>query len=426
MTHQHIVIIGAGPCGLGAAWQLQQHNISSFHVYESLNHVGGLSSTTVDAKGFIWDIGGHVLHTTDHSTKQFFLDLPGLAYNIQTRKAFVLVGSERVPYPIQHNRSLAPEHDSVCTKKSVQKTTIRCTSFYDWIIQEFGMELANSFFFPYNKKMWNYPLKNMSWHWADTRIAKRQEKQEGEAWGRNANFMVPTRGGIGAIWTSLKQELAPHISCSKQVISVDAKNHTVRFQDGEQVSYDYLLSTMPLPLLSSIISGVSISSALKLVSTGVYVVGLGMRGSVPENWKNAHWMYISSPQVPFFRVSVYSNYGKQYAPEGTWSLLFEVSYDGKKKIDETACIREVILHAKNLHFISEDIDIVNTFFTAAPIAYPVPTKDRDTIVEEITTALLQFDISSLGRFGAWNYEHGNMDQVVMRGMEWADDIAKKL
>jgi protoporphyrinogen oxidase len=56
-----VVIIGAGPTGLGAAWRLQELGHTNWVVYEAGAHAGGLASSVVDAKGFTWDLGGHVL-----------------------------------------------------------------------------------------------------------------------------------------------------------------------------------------------------------------------------------------------------------------------------------------------------------------------------------------------------------------------------
>src|SRR3990172_1296545 len=63
MNSPRIVIIGAGPAGLGAAWRLRQLEHSEFAVFEKDGHVGGLATSYVDASGFTWDVGGHVLHS---------------------------------------------------------------------------------------------------------------------------------------------------------------------------------------------------------------------------------------------------------------------------------------------------------------------------------------------------------------------------
>lgn len=52
-----IVIIGSGPCGLGAAYRCQELDHENFVVLESESEAGGLSITATDENGFLWDMG---------------------------------------------------------------------------------------------------------------------------------------------------------------------------------------------------------------------------------------------------------------------------------------------------------------------------------------------------------------------------------
>src|SRR3954471_2926387 len=56
-----IVIIGAGPTGLGAAYRLKELGYKNFQLYDRLPYIGGLASSFTDSAGFTWDIGGHVM-----------------------------------------------------------------------------------------------------------------------------------------------------------------------------------------------------------------------------------------------------------------------------------------------------------------------------------------------------------------------------
>jgi len=60
LDNNRIVIIGAGPCGQGAAWRLHELGFENYTVFEKNNYVGGLSASFSDEKGFTWDIGGHI------------------------------------------------------------------------------------------------------------------------------------------------------------------------------------------------------------------------------------------------------------------------------------------------------------------------------------------------------------------------------
>lgn len=56
-----IIIIGAGPTGLAAAYRLKELGYDNFKVYEQKSYVGGLCASFKDDNGFIWDLGGHVI-----------------------------------------------------------------------------------------------------------------------------------------------------------------------------------------------------------------------------------------------------------------------------------------------------------------------------------------------------------------------------
>lgn len=417
MKHIHILIIGAGPCGLGALWQLKKLGYTDVHVYEQCDHPGGVSSSFVDSKGFTWDIGGHVLGTKN---KEFLHQIHSLytdPLELHSRSAWVRVGSSMVPYPIQyHIDDLPHEVQKKCRDNKAHSSG---SSFYHWIQQSFGTGLANTFFLPFNRKLWKYPLTNMSTTWIKEKIPQHTEKYARSQWGANASFYYPYRGGIGSIWKQIADGLAPYIFYNKHVVAIDAKKHTITFSDHVKVTYDALVSTLPLPTLAAIVKGIEISEAMTLPYVGVAVVGVGMCGMPPDSLRNCHWMYIPDPKIPYFRVSVYSNYGFGNAPLGTWSLLFETTIDPKTKIKRKNIIETTITHAQSQGLIPSGSEIISTFFHHESFGYPIPTINRDQILSNVNTLLEHNDIVTLGRFGSWRYEEGNMDDAWMQGVMWA-------
>src|SRR5512140_804070 len=61
-----ILVLGAGPAGLGAATRLEQLGHRDYIIVDSARSVGGLASSVVDPKGFTWDLGGHVQFSHYH------------------------------------------------------------------------------------------------------------------------------------------------------------------------------------------------------------------------------------------------------------------------------------------------------------------------------------------------------------------------
>jgi len=64
MTNQQtvdVLIVGAGPTGLGAAKRLKQLKHTSHVIVDAQKEAGGLASTDVTPEGFLFDVGGHVI-----------------------------------------------------------------------------------------------------------------------------------------------------------------------------------------------------------------------------------------------------------------------------------------------------------------------------------------------------------------------------
>lgn len=417
---KHIVILGAGPCGLGTLWQLHKDGDTDIRLYEQSDHAGGLSSSYIDAKGFTWDMGGHVMGTKNKAFIDEMRSLYPDPLERYRRSAWVRVGSAMIPYPIQyHSDTLSHEERKVYRDTA---SRFRGASFHQWILRSFGGELANTFFLPFNRKLWKYPLTKMSTVWIKEKIPQYTKTHNRSQWGANASFYYPRRGGIGSVWNRIAGGLKPYISYNKRVVAIDANTHTITFSDHKQAIYDTLVSTIPLPTLASLVQGIVLYQASQLPYVGVAIVGVGMRGTPPDALRQCHWIYIPDATIPYFRVSVYSNYGSGNAPKGTWSLLFETSIDSKTTVDKKNITETTIIHAKSQGLIQMGSEIISTFFHYEPFGYPIPTINRDSIVSKVNAQLEHHGIYSLGRFGSWRYEEGNMDDAWMQGVM----LAKKL
>ncbi len=171
-----VVILGAGPTGLGAGYRLKELGHSNFRIYERDDHAGGLASSFVDPQGFTWDIGGHV----QFSHYRYFDDLMEKALANQwlqhERESWVWIENKFVPYPFQNNiRYLAPETRWKCIQGLIQlyKQPFqgRPKNFREWIDATFGAGLADVFMIPYNFKVWAYPGEEMDFNWIGERVA---------------------------------------------------------------------------------------------------------------------------------------------------------------------------------------------------------------------------------------------------------------
>jgi protoporphyrinogen oxidase len=105
---KRIVIIGAGPTGLGAGYRLRELGYHNFLILEARDKVGGLASSEQSAGGFTYDIGGHVLFSHYEYFDRLFDKLLGDEYQELMRESWVWMRDRFLPYPFQNNIRYLP------------------------------------------------------------------------------------------------------------------------------------------------------------------------------------------------------------------------------------------------------------------------------------------------------------------------------
>ena len=106
-----IVILGAGPTGLGAAYRLRERGEDGFEIFERSGQVGGLATSFVDPKGWTWDVSGHIIF----SGYKYFNDFLGK-----------VLGNGR--HPLDRPRELDQVRGQVRPVSRSRTTSPRCPS----------------------------------------------------------------------------------------------------------------------------------------------------------------------------------------------------------------------------------------------------------------------------------------------------------
>ncbi len=432
VTSRRIVILGAGPTGLGAAYRLAELGHQDWNVFERTDHVGGLASSVVDAHGFIWDHGGHVMF----SHYGYFDDLVDKMlrddFDEHMREAWVWLHGRFVPYPFQNNiHRLPPDVFMECIMGIIdaQRTPGPKDTFDAYITAVFGEGIAEHFMRPYNFKVWAHPLEMMGTSWQGDRVPTVDvrrilqnllDDRDDVSWGPNNKFKFPLLG-TGMLYERIAESLPKPIDFGKNVVSVDVDSKVVTFSDGEATSYDQLVSTMPLTELLPLIPQCPdhVKAALSgLHYTAGMFVGIGVAEPCPST---KCWMYFPESDSPFYRVTYLSNYSPQMTPgPDHFSLLAEVSVSPYKSEDPDDVIERTIDGMVSCQLLTReqaDTKIVSRQLLRVPYSYPVPTLGRDAALAVIQPWLAAHDVFSRGRFGAWRYEIGNTDHSVMMGVE---------
>ena len=437
MPEPRILIVGAGPTGIGAAWRLNELGHTNWELFEASDRAGGLASSVIDPHGFTWDLGGHVLFSHYRYFDNLMATALGEAWVEHVREAWVWMRERWIPYPFQNNIWRLPADElQKCLDGLVELERSGASrppaSFRDWLLASFGSGLCETFMFPYNRKVWAYDPAALDVGWMGERVARPDlarirrniaEKKDDVGWGPNSTFRFPLHGGTGAIWRSLAGKLPQdRLHFGRAVTGVDLDGRSLMV-DHQSHSYDYLISTIPLDLLLRSVRGRPALSAAadRFVHSSSHIIGIGLAGGPPQDLQTKCWIYFPEDRTPFYRATVFSNYSPNNAPPGHWSVMGEVSESPGKPVDADRVVDETIAGFVDSGMI-DPARIVSRWHRRLEHGYPTPWLGRDEVLAPVEAELRAAGIFSRGRFGAWKYEVSNQDHSVMQGVEAVNHI----
>jgi protoporphyrinogen oxidase len=339
-----VVIIGAGPAGLTAAYELSKQNRRAV-VLEADSTVGGLARTA-EYKGYLFDIGGHRFFTKVSVVEQMWWDVLGDDFLSRPRLSRIYYNSKFFHYPLEARNALFGLGLIEALRCFVSYVWARLfprkpeKSFEDWVSNRFGTRLFNIFFKSYTEKVWGIPCRQIDAEWAAQRIrglsltaviwnalrpSRKQNKQK-VIKTLIHEFHYPRRGP-GMMWMKTKDIIESRGSrvvfqapvekiCWEpgRVISIQA--------GGREYSGSHFISSMPIRELIHCLSPAPPEHVLKAADDFHYrdflTVCLICKGTnlFPDNW-----IYIHDPNVKVGRIQNYSNWSPEMVPDPQTSCL---------------------------------------------------------------------------------------------------------
>lgn len=442
-----IVIIGGGPTGLGAAWQLEKlaaaNTFVPYLLIEQETRAGGSATSMMTPEGFTFDQGSHVLYP--HVSYCAFTEMINSAVSEWHDSApirGVLRGRTLIPYPVQQNLHRLPAGERVSAIAGLVQARIarrfRMRAVVDETMQDylrrcFGRGLTNGILGTINRKMWAHGLDELGSYWASQRSGSKVSNVVGISirdalraairggdtlgWAGKALLHYPLRGGTGGIWEAVAHRLpAANLRFGQTVRRIDSHARSIEFADGKKIRYGHLISTIPLDLLCALVSpspGGELES-LRFANAGL--VGLGFLGQPVDQLRGVHSFHTPDEDFPCWRISLPASLSPGNAPAGSWSLLCEISHRKGASYDLDHARRR-ILEAFRRRGMINGSTLVSVWQHHIAHGYPVPSPGRDAILKPIQHALASAGIFSRGRFGGWKYEVSNMDHSFMQGVE---------
>ncbi len=428
------LIIGGGVAGLSCARTLAEAS-SPYLLAEKENELGGLCRT-VFTRGFTFDYTGHFLHFQKPGIEKWVLSLVDRPLRKRYRHAAIYSQGIYSEYPYQENNAGLPSStvrenvlgalESVLHRRFGGWDLERTWDFKSWCLRAFGKGVSGNFMFPYNEKLWKFPLGKLSTLWMGrfvpfprvSRVIQGALKRQPSVAGYNATFLYPEEGGISLLPHSIARGL-PRLWTRMELNGLDLEKHKATFAPGLELDYDYLVSSLPLPLLAALTRGLPFQlrkAAYRLKATSVYNINYGVRGSQPIPYS---WVYFPEKEFGFHRAGSVSACVPGMAPKGHFSLYVEFSYRGGKP-DAKALGRHAVEKLIKLKWIRSQREIVVRVDLNLPGAYVIYDQGRKDTVSCLLKYYRKKGVFSVGRYGRWEY--GTMESAMEQGMEAARTI----
>jgi protoporphyrinogen oxidase len=432
-----VLIAGGGLAGLACARELNGAG-RDYLLVEREKEIGGLCRT-VETQGFTFDYTGHFLHFNQPEMKAWVLQLLGDRLKTRRRHAAIYSQGAYTEYPYQENNAgLLPQTarenvlgylEAVLRRRFSQVDPGKARDFKTWCLQTLGPGLSKNFMFPYNGKLWKFPLDQLTPRWMGRfvpaarvgEVVRGAFARKTSQSGYNATFLYPEKGGISTLPKALAAYL-PNLWNGIGLQSLDLSRKTAWLSSGMEVQFDHLVSSLPLPRLVQLTRGIPAAlqrAACSLRATSIYNVNFGFRGRQPIPYS---WVYFPEKEFLFHRAGSVSACVPGSAPPGHFSLYVEFSYRGGAP-NPAALGRHALQKLKALKWISSEKDMKTRVDLNLPGAYVIYDERR----EDITGSLLRFfekrGIYSVGRYGRWEY--GSMESAMAQGRQAAQSILGK-
>src|ERR1043165_6564896 len=271
-----VVIIGAGPAGLTAGYLLSKNEVDVLILEADPVYVGGISRT-VTYKGFHFDIGGHRFFSKSKAVEDFWTEIVPNDMLLRPRSSRIFYGGRFFSYPLKPVEALLKlgVFKSVLCVLSWLKARLfpvrNPRNFEEWVSNQFGKRLFNTFFKSYTEKVWGMSCKEISADWAAQRInglslgsaiknallPQRQSKDPSKVIKTLINSFRYPRKGPGMMWEICAEKTkamggAIHMGCRVIRCEYDDANGTwttiYRDQDGIEhaLESEHVISSAPM------------------------------------------------------------------------------------------------------------------------------------------------------------------------------------
>ncbi len=446
-----MLIIGAGPAGLTAAWELAKLGVPAT-VFEADDVVGGIARTGC-YKGYRYDIGGHRFFTKVDFVQRIWEEILGDDLIQRPRLSRIYYDGKFFDYPLRPVNALLGlgPVESVRIGLSYIKARLFPTreerNLEQWVSNRFGRRLYEIFFKTYTEKVWGMPCTEIGADWAAQRIknldllkAVRNALLGSRAKGGEVittlidTFLYP-RLGPGMMWDRCRELLAERgyetrmsSPCTGirheggRVTGIELRaNGEMTFEEGAHV-----ISSMPMRDLVRALDPPAppevraAAERLRYRDFLTVVLIIEQPELFPDNW-----IYIHSPEVKLGRIQNFKNWSPEMVADPACTALgleyFVQEGDELWTMADADLVELGRQECAKLGLV-EATKVVDGCVVRMPKAYPVYDKGYQEAIATVRAWLDTIpNLQLVGRYGQHRYN--NQDHSMATAVYAARNVA---
>ncbi len=435
-----VVVIGAGPAGLTAAYEFVRRGLRPT-VVEQHAIVGGLARTE-SYRGFHFDLGGHRFFTKASEIEAVWRAILGDDLVRRPRLSRIYYDGRFFHYPLRPWNALARlgPWQSILVALSYFRWQVAPyreeETFEQWVTNRFGRRLFRTFFKTYTEKVWGVSCSDLKAEWAAQRIKDLSLRTAVQSMFVRPQTTIKTlieefdypRLGPGMMWSAMRAEVERRggiVATDTEVVAIErdgarvtgvvvatnGTRHTIAGSD--------FISSMPITDLVARLDPPPPPEVRAAAAQLTYrdfltvCVIVDAPDLFPDNW-----IYIHDPAVRVGRIQNFKNWSPDMVPDDTkTSLGLEYFCSEGDELWRMSDADLVALGTREIAHIglARAEDVVDGCVARVPKAYPV----YDARYREHLEVLRRYvdgleNLQTIGRNGLHRYN--NQDHAMLTGI----------
>jgi len=439
MDDNPIVIIGAGPAGLAAGYELINRKVRPV-VLEKDGIVGGIARTE-SYKEFFFDIGGHRFFTKNEEVDNLWKELLGKDFLRVNRLSRIFYRGKYFNYPLRPANALL----NLGLLESLQILTSYCrarlspspeeNSFEEWIINRFGERLYSTFFKTYTEKVWGMPCSEIQADWAAQRIkglSLTVALANALFGGQQTKSLIEQfhypRFGPGMMWKCFMDRIVAEngeVLLNTEVSAIHHSNGMITAVEyisgrtGDKLTPVHCISSLPISKLVQLFRPqppAEILEAANRLSYRAFIIVV-LIIDLPELFPD-QWLYVHSPHVKVGRIQNFKNWSNSMVPDQSQTSIgmeyFCNENDETWNMEDADLVKNATREMAELG-LAEAAQVIDSYVVRQSHAYPVYDSDYKKNLEVIRNFLENYsNLQTVGRSGMHRYN--NMDHSMQTGI----------